>query len=101
MFLALIYCLDITSWLHVICNTRQVFGSYVYPRSYNVLQYVTSHTKTHTNGFLLNGLSHWLPIGDTDESVEGVGNAIAFFSLSVEGVEKSHWENLSHPLKDS
>ena len=34
----------------------------------------------------------WVPVGGVDESAEGVGKAVGFFSLPVEGVEKSRWE---------
>ena len=33
--------------------------------------------------------TRWVPVGGVDESVEGVGKAVGFFSLPVEGVEKS------------
>ena len=49
----------------------------------------------YSNGFPLNGESHWVPVGGVDESVEGVGKAVGFFSLPVEGVEKSMHTNNS------
>ena len=57
---------------------------------------MTPHAKTYTNGFPLNGLSHWLPV---DESVEGVGKAVGFFSLPVEGVEKAIGKFSPKPLE--
>ena len=43
--------------------------------------------------------TRWVPVGGTDESVEGVGKAVGFFSLPVEGVEKSRWEISPKPLE--
>ena len=40
-------------------------------------------------------VTRWLPV---DESVEGVGKAVGFFSLPVEGVEKSRWEIFSQTV---
>ena len=40
----------------------------------------------------------WVPVEGVDESVEGVGKAIGFFSLPVEGVEKSRWEIFSQTV---
>ena len=37
--------------------------------------------------------TRWILVGGVDGSVEGVGKAVAFFSLPIEGVEKSRWEN--------
>ena len=39
------------------------------------------------------------PVGSVDESVEGVWKAVGFFSLPVEGVEKSRWEISQKPLE--
>ena len=43
--------------------------------------------------------TRWVPVGGVDESVEGVGKAVGFFSLPVEGVEKSRWEISLKPLE--
>ena len=43
--------------------------------------------------------TRWVPVGGVDESVEGVGKAVGFFSLPVEDVEKSHWEISPKPLE--
>jgi len=43
--------------------------------------------------------AHWVPVGGIDESVEGVGRAVGFFSLPVEGVEKSRSEIYPKPLE--
>ena len=43
--------------------------------------------------------THWVSVGGVDESVEGVGKAVGFFSLPVGGVEKSHWVLFPYPLK--
>ena len=43
--------------------------------------------------------THWVPVGGVDKSVEGVGKAVGFFSLPVEGVEKSRWEISPKPLE--
>ena len=85
---------------------------------------MTSHAKTYTNGFPLDGYSRWLPVGGVDESIEGVGKAVGFFlyplkalkkavgkflpnrwkkplgsfPLPVESAEKRRWENSSYPL---
>ena len=43
-------------------------------------------------------VTRWVPIGGVDESVEGIGKAVGFFSLPVEGVEKSRWEIFSQTV---
>ena len=44
-------------------------------------------------------VTRWVPVGGVDESVEGIGNlAVGFFSLPVEGVEKSRWEIFSQTV---
>ena len=67
---------------------------------------MTSHAEMYTNGFPLNSESRWVPVGSVDESVEGIGKAVGFFSLPVEGVSKtvgnvgkSHWVFPSYLLK--
>ena len=59
---------------------------------------MTSHAKTYNNGFPLNGSSCWVPVGGVDKSIEGLGKAVGFFSLPVEGVEKRRWEISPKPL---
>ena len=43
--------------------------------------------------------TRWVPVGGVDESVEGVGKAVGFFSSPVEGVEKRRWEISPKPLE--
>ena len=43
--------------------------------------------------------TRWVPVGGIDESVEGIGKAVEFFSLPVEAVEKSRWEISPKPLE--
>ena len=40
--------------------------------------------------------TRWVPVGGVDE---GVGKAVGFFYLPVEGVEKSRWVLFPYPLE--
>ena len=60
---------------------------------------MTFHRKTYTNGFVFNSLSRWQPVESFHEAVGGVGKAVMFFSLPVEGVEKGRWKLFSKPLE--
>ena len=44
---------------------------------------MTSHRKTYTNAFLLNGLKRWQSVGSAGKALEGVGKPVGV-------VEKSH-----------